>query len=157
MYRQKKPTQYLKGRYCDPCEIFYPSNQTGYITDCPKCFKPLTKCKSASKYRNKKVEWRGTLVDSKKERNVAMETDYLLKAGQIKGYSRQVSFPLYANGFKICTYIADIVVDHLDGTKEIIEVKSWITDRLSTWRMKRNLLEATYLKENPTWRLTVLK
>jgi hypothetical protein len=156
MYRQRKGFQ-IKGRYCDPCGVFYPSHKTGYITECPKCFGKLQKNVSgASKYRNKKVEWRGKMIDSKKERDEVMVVDYMLKAGDIASYDTQVEFPLYVNGMPITTYIADIVIYHKDGTTEVREVKSKFTDRLPTWRMKKKLFEATYLKENPTWRLTVI-
>ncbi len=156
MYRERKQTK-LKGRYCEKCLIFYPSNRTGHIVDCPKCFGPLSKLAGVAKYRNRKEEWRGKMIDSKKERDVLIEQEYLLKAGEIKGFRSQVAFPLYVNDYLITTYIADIVVEHNDGTTEIIEVKSKITDRIPTWRIKRNLLEATYLVDHLDWRLTVLK
>lgn len=52
------------------------------------------------------------------------------------------------NGEKICDIIPDFYVEWADGKKELIEVKSRIT-MTPVWNLKRKLLFATYLKENP--------
>lgn len=67
------------------------------------------------------------------------------KNKEIKDYDTQVTFPLEVNGQKICDYIADFVIYHLDGSDEIVETKGWATPvfRLK-WKLVCALLETDY-------------
>ena len=102
-----------------------------------------------SKYGNKKVEHKGLKFDSKKEffRYLAHEDD--LKQGKIKGFSFQVPFKYYMNDKWIFTYIADFVVEQLDGTKIVEDVKGIdkktkkpITTAL--FNLKKKIIEQEY-------------
>lgn len=44
-------------------------------------------------------------------------------ASDIKGYIREVPMRLELDGLNLGTYIADFVVEHFDGTTEIVEAK----------------------------------
>lgn len=95
---------------------------------------------SANKFHAKKSTYNGMKFDSIGERNYAEELDWRIKAGEIKGYERQVKIELKVNGVLICNYYADFVVTDKHGAKEIHEYKGFLTkDFTIKWR----LLEAT--------------
>jgi hypothetical protein len=97
-----------------------------------------------SKYRNIKTHG----FDSKKEYHYACELEILKKGKVIKDYEKQKRIELRgANGTKVCSYIADFIIHHLDGTTEIIDVKSGFTKSLPTFRLKWKLLEDLYQDE----------
>lgn len=109
--------------------------------------KPLKR----SKYGNKTSFFRGQGYDSKAEVSQAMELDSMLRKGEIKGWTKQKSVDLVVNGYLICTYKVDFVIEHLDGITEYLEVKGFAT---STWRIKWKLFEALY-GDDPNIKLTV--
>ena len=88
--------------------------------------------------------------DSKFEAGKAQELELLKKAGEIVGFQEQVKLPLEVNGYHICNYYIDFVVDHNDGTIEYIETKGWATD---VWKLKWKLFESLY--DVPGNKLTV--
>ncbi len=90
---------------------------------------------------------------SKKEAGAARDLDLMIKAKEIKSWERQVRIPLDVNGYHICNYIIDFVVEHNDGTKEYLEIKGFETE---VWRLKWKLFEALYGKK-PNIKLTVQK
>lgn len=92
----------------------------------------------------------GSLYDSKFEASQANELLLRKRSGDILEYTRQVNFPLVVNGYKVGVYIADFVVTHKDGTKEILEPKGYMTD---VFKLKWRLVEALYGEE---YRLTLL-
>ena len=94
-----------------------------------------------NKYGNTRKVYGGQVYDSKKESRQAQELDLLIKAHEIKGYERQVRFSIDVNGYHICNYIADFVIENLDGSKEILEVKGFATE---IFRLKWKLIEALY-------------
>lgn len=105
-----------------------------------------------NKYRNKRVEYKGIKFDSIKERDYYL---YLLdreSRGEIKNLRRQVKYILIPK-FQIgsikereTSYLADFVYE--EGGKEIIvDVKSPITRKDKTYRLKKKLFEFTYKKE----------
>lgn len=95
----------------------------------------------ANKYHAKKTEYNGVLYDSKREATKAYELDLLVRAKEIKSWDRQEKISLRGrNGSLICHYLPDFSVIHLDGSKEIIEIKSKPT-MTSTWRLKWKLLQ----------------
>lgn len=94
----------------------------------------------------------GFRYHSRAEAKVAAELELRVKAGDIADFERQVNVPLIVNGIKVCTYIADFLILHNDGTRELLEVKGW---RTPEWKLKEKLVRATWLHENPGIRFTV--
>lgn len=89
--------------------------------------------------------------DSKFEAGKAWELGLLKKAGKIKDFKEQVSIPLVVNGYHICIYRIDFVIEHHDGTTEYLETKGFSTD---VWKLKWKLFEALY-SDKPNVILTV--
>lgn len=85
--------------------------------------------------------------DSKFEAGKAQELELLKKAEEIVDYQTQVKIPLEVNGFHICNYYIDFVVQHNDGTEEYIECKGFPTE---VWKLKWKLFEALYDKPGNT-------
>lgn len=88
--------------------------------------------------------------DSKFEAGKAQELELLKKAKEIKDFQEQVKIALVVNGFHICNYYIDFVVEHNDGEIEYIETKGYATD---VWKLKWKLFEALY--DLPGNKLTV--
>lgn len=93
----------------------------------------------------------GKWYDSMLEASYANELYAKLKNKEIKDYETQVRMDLIVNGYKVCTYIADFIVTHLDDSKEICETKGWATDY---FKLKWKLLEALHGEE---YTLTLLQ
>jgi len=130
---------------------------------------------SNNKYRNVKQEYNGVRYDSKKEAYKAYELDLLLKAGEIKGWDRQVRLSfniMYERGRPVLTgerakdlkekgkvfwhlwdYLIDFVIYHNNGSIEYLEIKGLETPE---WKKKWKLTEALY-NDHPTIFLTVEK
>ncbi len=87
------------------------------------------------------------------EANYAAELDLRLKAKDIKGWKRQIRIPLEMNGYHICDYIIDFVVEHNDGTIEYTETKGY-PDPI--WKLKWKMFEAMY-SERPGVVLTIVQ
>ena len=102
--------------------------------------------KKYSYYNTKKYNGR----DSKFENGKAQELALLKKAGEIKDFQEQVKIPLEVNGFHICNYYIDFVIEHNDGDIEYLETKGYATD---TFKLKWKLFEALY--DKPGNRLTI--
>ena len=92
-----------------------------------------------NKYHAKKIDYNGQRFDSKGEAGYCEQLDWRIKAGEIKGYERQVKIPLKVNGVLICNYIADFVVTDKHGAKEIHEYKGLL---LPLFTLKWKLLQA---------------
>lgn len=92
----------------------------------------------------RKTNYNGKVFDSKFEAGEAQELEIRKRAKDIKDYATQVNFPLVVNGYKIATYIADFVITHNDGSKEIWESKGFPTP---TFKLKWKLVEALYSDE----------
>lgn len=96
---------------------------------------------SNSKYKNIKQTFDGYSYDSKLEARKAFELTCLVKAKEIKSWTRQDTIELKGeNGTAVCKYKPDFTVYHNDGTIEIIEMKSKIT-MTPAWRIKWKLLQ----------------
>lgn len=96
-----------------------------------------------SKYHNKKVEVDGIVFDSQREVRVYEDLKREKAAGNIKGFDRQVKFVLIPAQRETVhvtdekgrikekqkvvelavTYVADFVVEHLNGTKTVVDAK----------------------------------
>lgn len=97
--------------------------------------------RSGNKFGAIKTEYNGETYASKLEASYAREYDIMVKARQLRGVKRQVKMPLYANGVKICSYIVDFVLEHLNGSETYVEVKGRWSD---TARLKVKLFRANY-------------
>lgn len=104
----------------------------------------MTRFYNYSKYKNKKVEYKGIVFDSIKERNYYMYLEGLLQAGEITDLQLQVKYELQprfkdANGrtIRAITYIADFVYKDKDGYEVIVDVKGYRTD---VYRLKKKMM-----------------
>jgi hypothetical protein len=104
-----------------------------------------------SKYHNTKVEYKGIKFDSIKEMKHYQLLEYLQKIGEIKELKLQVPFELIPT-FKIngktrrnCTYLADFTyITTKDDKLHVIDVKSPITAKNSTYKLKKKMVEYKY-------------
>jgi len=88
--------------------------------------------------------------DSKHEAKCAADLDYLKMAKQIKDFRRGKTIRFIINDVLITTYTPDFEVIHNDDTLEIVEAKGRFLLNERSFRIIRNLMQAVYLKENPT-------
>lgn len=96
------------------------------------------------KYKSVRIKVDGFWFDSKKEAEYYGTEKLKLKAGDIKGFRRQVRYKIVINGTKICTYVADFVEDNWDGSIKVIDVKSDFTRTLALYRIKKTLMRVLY-------------
>jgi len=95
------------------------------------------------KYRNNKAEYNGIKFDSSKEAKRYQDLKIQEFAGVISNLRLQVVYPIVINGVKVCKYVADFV--YVKDGKEIIEdVKSDMTRKLPTYRLKCKLMLACF-------------
>jgi hypothetical protein len=113
----------------------------------------LEKSRSGSKLSNKSVFYNGDKYDSVGEKEYAIVLDFQKKAGDIKDWQRQVKIDLKTNGKHITSYFIDFIVEHLDGTKELVEYKGF---RTYHWQIKYRLLEAQLQDIYPGAKLTLI-
>jgi hydrogenase maturation factor len=106
------------------------------------------------KYKNKRTVYNGITYHSQKEARFAALLDMQVKLKQIKGYERQVRIPLIVNNTRICVYIVDFVIMHIDNTLEYIDVKGYETPE---FRLKWKLFNALYIQGNENVRATISK
>ena len=109
---------------------------------------------TANKYKAKKESYNGIVYHSKREAEFAIELDWRLKAKDIKSWERQIKIDIQVNNVHICNHFIDFEITHKDDSIELIEVKGFETD---VWILKRKLLEATFLRENPQITYTVVR
>ena len=101
----------------------------------------------SNKYGAVKTTVDGITFDSKMEAKFYKLLEELIHNNEIKGYKRQVKFVVHdgyvKNGKKIrpITYVADFVIDHLDGETEIVDVKGFTTE---VFNIKKKLFEKKY-------------
>ena len=96
-----------------------------------------------TKYKNKKCEYQNIKFDSIKERNHFIYLKQLEEKGEIWNLRLQVKFPVLIDGKRVCSYIADFVYGDENG-KHVVDVKSPITSKNPTFRLKKKLVEAQY-------------
>lgn len=96
------------------------------------------------KYKNRKVEYKGIVFDSIRERNYYMYLEGLLDSGEITDLQLQVKYELQpsfkaSNGktIRAITYIADFVYKDKDGKEIIVDVKGFRTD---VYKLKKKLM-----------------
>lgn len=107
-----------------------------------------------SKYNSKKVTIDEHQFDSKDEGRYYEYLKILLAEEKIKGFELQPTFVLIPkfkkNGknYRETTYTPDFLIDHLDGTQELIDVKGFSTQQ---GELRRKLFEYTYPDIKLTW------
>ena len=98
-----------------------------------------------SKYGNKKTEIDGIIFHSKAEANRYLDLKCLERAGKIKNLVLQPRYDYKLNGKLIFFYKADFKYFDVDLNREVIEdVKSKMTAKLSTYRLKKKLIEVNH-------------
>lgn len=97
---------------------------------------------SKTKFYSKKEVIDGIKFDSRKEAAYYTQLKIKKQCGQIKDFQRQVRFNFILNGVKIGYYKADFVEVLLDGSKQIIDVKSDFTRKLPRYRKQKKLMLA---------------
>lgn len=102
--------------------------------------------KQTNKYGARKHEYNGRIYHSMGEAGYAAELDLLIRAGEVKEWEPQYRIDLRANDMHIAWYICDFLVTLADDSQELREYKGFVTE---TYRLKRRLLECTYLVEHP--------
>ena len=107
-----------------------------------------------NKFGNVKQTYDGYSYMSKAEADYAMELDLRLKAKDIKSWDRQFKVTIEYDGKTICNYYVDFIIEHNDGSYELVEVKGMET---STYRLKKKLLEVMWLPVHPDYSYTVVK
>lgn len=97
--------------------------------------------KKRGKYGNVKVTVDGRTFDSKHEARVYEELKLLKAGGIVEEFECQAEYPLVVNGAKICTYVADFVVNFADGREEVWDAKGF---RTKEYIIKKKMLKALY-------------
>ena len=106
--------------------------------------------KSVSKYKSKKVMYKGMRFDSKKELKRYLVLEREEEQGLISGLQRQVRFELVPKAVNSVTgkteeraayYIADFVYTLPTGAKIVEDVKGYRTD---TYLLKRKIMRWRY-------------
>jgi len=97
--------------------------------------------RQGNKFNATKQTYNGYNYDSKKEASYAEQLDWMVKAGEIKEWSRQAKIDCTVNGKHVCNYFIDFEVTLPDGRIEFHEVKGFETD---VWRLKWKLSQAVY-------------
>ena len=110
--------------------------------------------RKGNKYHAKSVVYDGTQYHSMKEAAYAADLDRKKKAGDIESWERQVKISLDVNDHHIANYYCDFRIENKDGSVEYHEVKGFETE---IYRLKRKLLEATFLHDNPDFKYVVIK
>ena len=118
--------------------------------------KLLEKEKSASKYHNKKVEFRGETFDSIKERDYYILLLDRQKRGEIIGLQRQKTF-IIQEAFKMpdgsvirpITYKADFYYYEYGKGWRVIDVKGGNATKTDVYKLKKKLLayKGIYIEE----------
>ena len=110
--------------------------------------------KKGNKYNNTKCEFEGLKFDSKKERDRYIELKQMQENNLIKDLKLQVKFVLFekfkdqfGKTHREIAYIADFTYfDIEDDTFVVEDLKSRITERETSYRMKRKMMIYKLLK-----------
>ena len=95
------------------------------------------------KYKNVKTILDGISFDSRKESARYADLKLLQKAGEISDLTLQPKFDIVINGVKVCSYVADFSYTE-NGVKVVEDVKSEVTRKLPTYRLKNKLMRAVH-------------
>lgn len=111
----------------------------------PEAYRLLASVKAPkrSKFGNRKVEIDAKSFDSEKEGRRYRDLKLMERAGAIRELSMQVRYPLICNGVTVAHYVADFrYVRTADGVRVIEDVKSEITRKDKTYRLKAKIMAA---------------
>lgn len=100
--------------------------------------------KARGKYGNERTLVEGRWFDSKAEARRYAVLRLLLEAGEIRGLVRQPELLIVVNGCKICSYFADFSYHTKEGVEIYEDVKSPVTKRCATFRLKKKLVCAVH-------------
>ncbi len=126
-------------------------------------FKKCSACSPCARFLSQKEAGRRKVAverlkskhfDSGLERNVAIDLERQKLAGLVAEIRAHFPLDLFVNGRKICRHYVDFRVVYPDGRVKFIEAKG---KKEPTYFFKRNLMEATYLLENPDVEYQVIK
>ena len=117
------------------------------------CRKMLEAERRRSKYRNLRTPYNGRTYDSQAEAAYAYQLDLRVRAGDIRSWRPQVRTPIAVNGRRICVYVLDFEITHMDGSAELVELKG---PQTKVWKLKRRLFEVVYLTDHPEVQYTVV-
>ena len=104
-------------------------------------FKNL-KPKKKNKYNAVNTTIDGYKFDSQAEAIRYGHLKLLKLSGDIVDFKMQVPYKLEVNGKHICKYIADFVVYNNDGSIDVEDVKSVITQNLPVFKLKEKMMDA---------------
>lgn len=94
-----------------------------------------------NKYHNKKTVYNGCMYDSKREAAYAQELDLRLRGHDIKAWQRQIRIPIRVQETKICDYIVDFRIEHVNKSIEFVDIKGMQTD---VFKLKWKLFKVLY-------------
>ena len=97
-----------------------------------------------TKYHAKKTRLDGITFDSLSEAHRYAELKLAERSGEIVSLRVHPKFPIVVNGHKVCVYIGDFAYTDKDGAEIVEDVKSSVTRKLPTYRLKRKLVRACY-------------
>lgn len=113
----------------------------------PKQYREMMAAKSRpsnSKFRNTWTEVDGINFQSKTEADYYGRLKLRKRGGYIKDFQRGVLFTLVVNKVIICTYRADFVIEHQDGSRSVIDVKGDATENVYSFKIKKKLMKALF-------------
>lgn len=94
----------------------------------------------------KKQNFKGLKYDSGTEARVAADLNFQLERGELVEVKKKFPIDIFINGHYIIRHYVDFRIVWADGTVELVEAKGI---QFPDWLIRRRLLEAVYLKENP--------
>lgn len=107
------------------------------------------------KYNAIRCQYNGYWYDSKFEAQTAMGLDWRLKAGEIKGWTRQFPIEIRSPGGElILRHKVDFRVEHNDDSFELLEAKGFET---RDYKITKRLIETLWLPEHLDHVYTVAK
>lgn len=107
-----------------------------------------------SKYNAKKVIVDGISYDSQVEYLYRVYLDELLKENKIKSFELQPSYELipkyekYGKKFRSINYAPDYLIQHLDDTIELVDIKGYASQASE---LRRKLFDYKYPQIKLTW------
>lgn len=115
------------------------------------------KAAKKNKFNATKSNYQGYVYDSGKEAAYAQDLDLLKKAGKIKDWDQQFTILVEPEGKPLFSMKVDFRVHNLHHSYELHEVKSWITERDKTYRLKRKCIELYWLPNHPDYEYKVIQ
>lgn len=119
-----------------------------------------------NKFHAKKTQCsQGHWHDSGKEADYCSELAIKLRAGEISGYETQVSFELQpafvpcdgAKKIRAITIVPDFVVFHLDGVREVVDVKGYKKGpHYDLFKVKWKMLTYKLMASRNTYAMTII-